>query len=264
LQNKLKWQTTIAIGLLISWLLLTVGCGLNHSSQKPAPIKTIPIAAGAGKLAIIIDDCGYSATVLDTLAKIDAPLTFSVLPYLLYSQTAIDKAHTSGKQLMLHLPMQSPNNANAEKTTIRTTMSDAEIKQITLNAINAVPGAIGVNNHQGDLATTDARVMRDVLTVAADHKLFFVDSMTTPLSVGCKIALECGVPTAENEIFIDNRNNVPYIESELRKALKKARNKTIICIGHARPNTVRAINNMLPEIRRSGIELVFASQLVGS
>ena len=264
MQNKLNWRTTIAIGLLISWLFFTTSCGLNHNVQKPTPPKTVPIAAGAGKLAIIIDDCGYSATVVDNLAKINAPLTFSVLPYLLFSQTAIDKANTSGKQIMLHLPLQSPNDAHAEQTTIRTTMSDAEITQITLNALNAVPGALGVNNHQGDTATADARVMRDVLRVIADRKLFFVDSMTTPLSVGCKIALECGVPTAENEIFIDNRNNVPYIESQLRKALKKARNKTIICIGHARPDTVRAISNMLPEIQRSGIELVFASQIVGS
>ncbi|MEI6285771.1 MAG: divergent polysaccharide deacetylase family protein [Bacillota bacterium] len=264
MQNKVYFRTTMAIVLLISWLFFATSCGFFHSSQKSTPPKTVPIATGAGKLAIIIDDCGYSAAVLDSLSKINTPLTFSVLPYLLYSQTAIDKANTSGKQIMLHLPLQSPNNANAEKTTIRTTMSDAEIKQITLNAINAVPGAIGINNHQGDLATTDVRVMRDVLGVVAEHKLFFVDSMTTPLSIGCKIALECGVPTAENEIFIDNRNNVPYIESELRKAVKKAHNKTIICIGHARPNTARAISNMLPEIRRSGIELVFASQLVGS
>ncbi|MFA6076318.1 MAG: divergent polysaccharide deacetylase family protein [Negativicutes bacterium] len=261
--NRVKWIIgLIFAAMLCSWIILAAGGGSPESGSQDMAVKTQAVAPGKGKLAIIIDDCGYSGSIIEKFAQIDAPLTFSVLPYVLYSQTAIDSAKASGKQVMVHLPMQSPSEANVEKTTILSSMTDAEIEQTTQNAINATPGALGVNNHQGDSATTDIRIMQNVMRTIANNKMFFIDSMTTPASVGCKAAKAFGVATAENELFLDNRNSVPYIENQLRKAVKLAHNKTIIAIGHARVNTAQAISNMLSEIHQSGIELVFASQIV--
>lgn len=233
------------------------GLSYNHQAAKK------PVSAATGKIAIIIDDCGYSGAIIDKFTNINAPLTFSVLPHLLFSQTVIDRANAHGKQIMLHLPLQSPSKENVEKNTILESMSDAEIMQTTQNALLAVPGALGLNNHQGASATTDRRIMRVVMKSLADKKMFFVDSMTTPASIGCETAREFGVATVENRLFLDNYNNVPYIEGQLRKAIKLAHNRSIIVIGHARPDTAKAISNMLEEIRRAGIELVFVSQIVG-
>lgn len=232
-------------------------------SGSSTPAKKTNSAPGApGKLAIIIDDCGYSTAALNTLAQIDCPLTFSVIPYLPASNTAISKANASGKQIMVHLPMQSASGASAEKITIMTTMSDAEIQRITRNAINAIPGAVGLNNHQGSKATADVRVMRAVMSVIAADGLFYVDSMTNPATVGCDVAREFSVATSENEIFLDNSDSVSYIKGRIAKAMDMARNKTIIAIGHARPNTARALSEMAEEIQQSGIQLIFASQAV--
>ena len=233
----------------------------NTTNSKPAAHHSL--ASGApGKLAIIIDDCGYSSSALTKLAQIDAPLTFSVIPYLTYSKTAIDKALGSGKQVMLHLPMQALGNASAEKITIKISMSDDQIKEITTNAINATPGLVGVNNHEGSKATADARVMRDVMGVVAGNGLFFVDSRTNPASVACDIAAEYGVATGANDLFLDNTDDVKYVEDRLRKAADMAHNRSIIAIGHARTNTAQAINAMLEDIRAAGIQLVFASEIV--
>ena len=222
----------------------------------------VDIAGAPGRLAIIIDDCGYSAVVLDALARIDAPLTFSIIPYLPDSKIAIYKAFIGNKQIMLHLPMEGLSHANSERSTILTSMSTARIQQITRSAIIATPGLVGINDHQGSKATADFRVMRAVISVIAHHDIYFVDSMTIPTTVGTKGAHEYGVASAENQLFLDNVNEVPYIEGQIRKAVERAHNKSIIVIGHARPKTAQAIANMLEEIRSKGIELVFASQIV--
>ena len=241
----------------------TVATANNSPTGNSSPVKHITVKPGApGRLAIIIDDCGYSIASLDVLAKINSPLTFSVIPYLASSKAAIAKANASGKQIMLHLPMQSAGGASAEKITIMTSMNDGEIEKITRNAIAATPGAVGVNNHQGSKATADSRVMRAVMTVVANNGLFFVDSMTNPASVACDVAREYGVATAENEIFLDNSDSVSYIKERISKAIDMARNQTIIAIGHSRPNTAKALAEMMPEINQSGIQLIFASDAV--
>ena len=235
----------------------------NNSTATSAPVQHTKATPGApGRLAIIIDDCGYNSAALNILAQIDAPLTFAVIPYLPSSNSAIAKANASGKQLMIHLPMQSAGGSGAEKITILTTMTDAEIQKITRNAINAIPGAVGINNHQGSKATADSRVMRAVMGVVAGDGLFFVDSMTNPASVACDIAREYGVATSENEIFLDNSDSVAYIKGRITMAIDMARNKTVIAIGHARPNTAKALSEMAAEIQQSGIQLIFASQAV--
>ncbi|MEI6285034.1 MAG: divergent polysaccharide deacetylase family protein [Bacillota bacterium] len=235
----------------------------TNSTANSSPVKHTKATPGApGRLAIIIDDCGYNSAALNTLAQIDAPLTFAVIPYLQSSNAAIAKGNASGKQLMVHLPMQSAGGSGAEKITILTTMSDSEIQKITRNAINAIPGAVGVNNHQGSKATADSRVMRVVMGVVAGDGLFFVDSMTNPASVACDVAREYGVATSENEIFLDNSDSVTYIKGRIAMAIDMARNKTIIAIGHARPNTAKALSEMAGEIQQSGIQMIFASEAV--
>ncbi len=237
--------------------------------QKPNKLKNykfpkVKIVRGHGKIAFIIDDCGYSYNEAENLAKINIPLTFSVIPYLTASKAVISLAHSNGKQVMLHLPMEAIGNCSAEKITIKATMTDKQIQQLIMNAIAATPELVGINNHQGSKATQSKRVMKIVMkTVKQYGKLFFIDSKTVPNSVVCNVATECGVPTSENGIFLDNSTNVEKIKTMIRKAINMAQEYgCIIAIGHARPHTVQAFKEMLNEIEESGIQVVFASDLV--
>lgn len=217
-----------------------------------------------GKLAIVLDDFGYNYEPIDALAAIDRPLTFAVLPYHPYSQLAASKALASNHQVMLHLPMEPMSTTEQqEKTSITTTMSDSEIAQTVTNAVQNIPGLIGVNNHQGSKATADKRVMQSVLTVLKAKQLFFIDSRTNGQSVAAGTAREMNVKTGENELFLDNNNEVEAIKQQLRTAGHIAvRDGTALVIGHARPNTAIALKEMIPELEADGVRLVFASQLV--
>ena len=227
--------------------------------------STLPEPSGEVKarLAIVIDDFGYTSGPIAALAALPRPVTFAILPYRPHSAEALQAAKASGKEAILHLPMM-PQQASAasEENTISPSMSDGEIRSIVEKALHSLPGVIGVNNHQGSLATADSRVMKQVLNVLHNRGLFFVDSRTSSQSVGRMTARQLGVPAAENDLFLDNVDEVDAVKQKLRTAGNLAlRSGSAVVIGHARMHTATALREVIPELERKGIRLVFVSRL---
>ncbi|MDT8900218.1 divergent polysaccharide deacetylase family protein [Anaeroselena agilis] len=233
---------------------------LPQKPERPTP----PKPTGHGNLAIIIDDFGYSGEMVAAFAAMPRPVTFSVLPYRPHSGEAASRALSAGHEVMLHLPMEPmAASEQSEASTIKVTMSDQEIRDITAKALKAVPGIIGVNNHQGSRATSDRRVMNAVLGVLKANNLFFVDSRTSAQSIAYDAARRAGLRSGMNEVFLDGRNEGDYIKGQLRTAARLAvREGSAIAIGHARPATAVALREMIPELEATGVKLVYASQLV--
>ncbi len=233
---------------------------LPGKKVEPPVVKPL----GHGNLALLIDDFGYSSETISSFAAMPRPVTFAVLPYRPHSGEAASRALSAGHQVMLHLPME-PLTASeqSEASTITVAMSDQEIRDMVAKAIKAVPGIIGVNNHQGSKATGDRRVMKAVLGVLKANNLFFVDSRTSGQSIAADAARQAGVRTGSNRIFLDGRNEVDYIKGQLRTAARLAiRDGNAIAIGHARPATAIAVRGMIPELEAMGVKFVFVSQLV--
>jgi polysaccharide deacetylase 2 family uncharacterized protein YibQ len=217
-----------------------------------------------GKMAIIIDDFGYNKETINAFTAISRPLTFAIIPYRPFSSEASAKGLSSGHQVILHLPMEPlSQGAESEELTVSVNMSDGEIQDMVRKAIQSVPGLIGVNNHQGSRATADRRVMKDVLDVVRAHNLFFVDSRTNSQSIAAEAARQMGVPTGENELFLDNTDEVNAVKGKLRTAGEMAvKHGTVTVIGHAHMNTAIAVSEMIPELEAKGIQLVFVSELL--
>lgn len=245
----------------------------EKSQAAAAPAATVGAPAvkphrtshgGRGKLAIVIDDCGYDLAAQATIESLGRPFSLAVIPGLGSSTAAAEQGHAAGMEILLHLPMESFGGAGQEPTTIRTAMSDAQIRQTAAAAMDAVPYIIGFNNHQGSKATSDARVMRAVLAEAQARHLFYVDSRTAASSVGMATAREMGVATNANALFLDNSADEAAICGQIREAVRIAqRDGTAVVIGHARPTTAAALRTMIDEIEAEGVELVFVSELVG-
>lgn len=231
---------------------------------KTSDPKAVLPAKERGKLAIIVDDFGYTGDPIAAFTAIERPLTFAVLPFHPFTQEAASRGAAAKHHIMLHLPMEPFSSAEQqEKTSITTTMTDQEIQQTVLKALANVPGVMGVNNHQGSKATADKRVMRTVLATLKAQQLFFVDSRTSAQSVAYDTAREMQIRTGENQLFLDNSSDVDYIKQQLRTAGRIAiRDGWAIVIGHARPNTAIALKDMIPELESEGVRLVYASQLL--
>lgn len=229
----------------------------------PRP-KKAETSVGQGRLAIVIDDFGYSSEAIGAFAAMPRPVTFAVIPYRQFSNEAASRALSAGHQVMLHLPMEPLTAAEqSESITVKVAMTDQEIRDTVTKAINAVPGIVGVNNHQGSRATADRRVMRAVLGVLKANNLFFVDSRTNGQSVAADTARQMGVRSGSNEVFLDNRNEVDYVKGQLRTAIRLAvQHGNAIAIGHARLTTATALREMIPDIEAAGVKIVFVSQMV--
>ena len=217
-------------------------------------------------VAIILDDWGKNYSVLKNAIEIHRPLTLAVLPNLIHSRRIAEEAHQNGLGVMLHLPMEPFNKkAPLEPRTIKTSMTDSQIKQIVDNAVAAIPHVQGVNNHMGSAVTSDARVMKLILERLKSKNLFFVDSHVVAKTQGSWAALQTGIRFAERDVFIDNENELGAIKRQLEKAKQMAlASGEAIVIGHDRKLTLEAIKEMLPEFDRAGVRLVLARDVVKS
>lgn len=219
----------------------------------------------SGKLAVIVDDCGYDMSSVRTLLNTGLPLNFAVLPYKPYSSDVLEMIKSDGRVVLLHLTMEPVDRSAMSEgsSTICTDMSKDKILELTRKAINSLPGVSGVNNHQGSKATADSATMTTVLQELRNQDLFFVDSRTSSKSVARDKAVAMGVPTARNDIFLDNSSDVQAIRKQIYKAMDIAeKNGSAIAICHARPNTAKAWSMYAEEIKNTGIELVPITDLL--
>ncbi len=219
---------------------------------------------GSGKLAILIDDCGYDTETVSAMSAHTQKLTFAVLPGRAYSKQALSIIKANGQQAMLHLPMEPLDSSQqSESKTVTVNMTDEQVKSTTAWALDQVPGVAGVNNHQGSRATADERVMKAALSVIKSKGLFFVDSNTQPKTIAYKVAGSMGVRTAINNAFLDGEADVGYIKNRMRQAGQAAiKNGSYIAICHARPKTVIALSEMVGELEAMGVQFVFVSSLL--
>jgi hypothetical protein len=229
-----------------------------------APTAAATLEAGARpRLAIIIDDCGQWPVTEHAFVTLPFPLTLSVLPHVRFGSAIARDANAAGKGVMLHLPMQTISGRYPGPGTITTTMADAAIRNEVAGDLAELPEAGGVNNHEGSLATQDARVMGDIADVLAQGGRFFIDSRTSSASVGESVARERGVRSASRSVFLDNVDNQSAIEARLLEAIADARSSgSAIAIGHPRAATLAAVRNVGPRAAADGVELTLASALV--
>jgi polysaccharide deacetylase 2 family uncharacterized protein YibQ len=239
-------------------------------SEGAAPTTTaeevdpaVPAGGPVAHLALVIDDLGRSLADLDTLQALRIPLTYAVLPYESMTRQVVATLRKREVELILHLPMEAAGGENPGPGALTSTMSPTELRQTTLAALAAVPGATGVNNHMGSELSADPRAMRAVLQVLAERELFFLDSRTSPASVGYQTARELGLPAAERQVFLDADPQVEAVRTEWNRWLELARGRgAAIAIGHPHPGTLAVLAEEVPRARAAGFEFVPVSFLL--
>jgi uncharacterized protein len=232
-------------------------------AAKPR-VAAIPHQKGAGQVAIIIDDMGTSMQELQALLSIDLPLTFSVIPSLAHAKGVAESAHSAGAEVMVHMPMEPEGypKQRLEKIGLLVNMDNPEIVERVNGYFRSVPFAVGANNHMGSRFTQNQEKMEVVLKVLKGKGVFFVDSKTSPASVGYRTARALGLKCGSRQVFLDNVQDEAAIGKQLAQVAALARkNGGAIAICHPHPATIRALKSMMPELARSGITFVHASAL---
>jgi polysaccharide deacetylase 2 family uncharacterized protein YibQ len=219
---------------------------------------------GRPMIAIVIDDVGLDRKHSDEASALPAPLTLSFMAYAddLANQVAAARAH--GHEIMLHVPME-PLAARVDPgpNALRTGLDQDEIKRRLGWDLARIDGIVGVNNHMGSRFTEWPEGMAPVLEMLRERGLFFLDSKTTPRSVGIELAQEMSLPHAARDVFLDDDMAAPAVSAELAKTEAVARrNGMAIAIGHPHPATILELRRWLPAAEARGFRLVPVSAIV--
>ncbi|WP_337018182.1 divergent polysaccharide deacetylase family protein [Leclercia sp. AS011] len=216
----------------------------------------------AGKLAIVIDDFGYRPHTENQVLAMPSAISVAVLPNAPHAHEMATKAHNSGHEVLIHLPMAPLSKQPLEKDTLRPEMSSEEIERIIREAYGKVPYAVGLNNHMGSAMTSSLFGMQKVMQSLARYNLYFLDSMTIGNSQAMRAAQGTGVKVIKRKVFLDDTQNEADIRFQFNRAVQVARRSGwAIAIGHPHPSTVRVLQQMLPTLP-GDITLVPASSLL--
>lgn len=219
-------------------------------------------AAQAGKLAIVIDDVGYRPTEENKVLQMPQAISVAVLPNAPHAREMATKAHQSGHEVLIHLPMAPLSKQPLEKDTLTPEMSSEEVSRIMRNAVNNVPFAVGLNNHMGSRMTSSLPGMQKVMQALNHYNLYFLDSMTIANSQAIPAAQGTQVKVLKRRVFLDDSQESNAIRQQFSRAVKLAqRDGYAIAIGHPHPTTVRVLQQMLPTLP-ADITLVRPSQLL--
>ena len=269
-RNRLTEDPPVQTGDLLHFKLRRAGAPAIEIEIVTRPTAASDTGAknSGGKdnarLAIIIDDLGSDRQAADAVFALGYPLTISILPNHEHSIDIANEAHRRGFQVMLHLPMQSVANETPEARELHPGMPAPEVAAMVDQFLQNVPGAAGVNNHQGSQATADGALMDELMPVLRDRHLFYVDSRTTAATVAYDTAQDFGVRSAfRNVPFLDDVAEVAAVRKQLELALRGAREKgDTVAIGHPHAATLQALREVLPHAEERGVRLVLASELV--
>ncbi|MCX5698729.1 MAG: divergent polysaccharide deacetylase family protein [Candidatus Omnitrophica bacterium] len=254
----MKNKTFKALGIIL--VLLVFIALILIPLHKKAPVKKTPKISG--RIAIVIDDWGYSLNNLGIIEQIKQPLTCAILPGLKNSNPVMRELNNLGFEIILHLPMEPKEKYNLENNTITLKMDAERISNIFQKDLTSVTFAKGVSNHMGSAITENKKASAMVLAETKKHGLYFFDSFVTSKSVCSALAKKIKIRFAKRDVFLDNQDDSGYIRGQLIKLKNLARRKgTAIGIGHDRKNTLLVLKEILPHLEIEGYKFVFLSQV---
>jgi polysaccharide deacetylase 2 family uncharacterized protein YibQ len=224
-----------------------------------------PNAAGRPIITLVIDDMGVMHPGTNRAMALPGPITLSWFPFApkLTEQAAEGASH--GHETLLHMPMQSFGNGILQTgpDPLRIDLP-AEVNLARLRtALDAIPTAVGLNNHMGSVATRDVALMDLVAKETRARDMLFMDSLTINHSVALQQARVNQVPSIARDLFVDNSSSPAMIEASLALVESEARSHgRVVAIAHPRPHTLNALEAWMPQLESRGFALWPLSAMV--
>ena len=231
--------------------------------REKMPTPYLP--SGLPKVAIIIDDMGYDPKIASRFLVLNGVMSFSVLPYSPFQKSIATKIYRSGKDVLLHLPMEPMEfpNVNPGIGALLSSMTPDDLLDQLRKNLDEVPFVVGVNNHMGSRLTQEPAKIRQIFTFLKKRNLFFIDSLTSPRSCCERCAHLLKLKFAQRHIFLDHVQDPKAIRFQIKRLVGVARKVGYaIGIGHPYPTTLEVLREELPNIRNQ-VNFVRVSELVG-
>lgn len=218
--------------------------------------------AQQAKVAIIIDDIGYRKTDNASL-NLPGAITFAILPHTPFGKKLAEQANSQHKDVILHIPMEAENGKTLGPGALTADMDETSIRNSLADSFAEIPFAIGINNHMGSKLTKLYSPMAWTMRYLKDNGLIFIDSVTTENSKARKLARHFGVPNLSRHLFLDNELSEKYISGQFSQLINQAKKyKRVVAIAHPHPETMAALQYLIPQLEEHNIQLVGISELL--
>lgn len=241
------------------WL---TGCAALFFAGNGA-IATEPARAPT-PISIIIDDIGDHHEHGLRAVKLPGKVTCAFLPHTPHSKSLARLAHRLGKEVMVHMPMESNPGHRLGSGGLTLEMERPEFIRTLKSNIAAIPYASGLNNHMGSLLTRHPGHMQWLMEALGEKGgLYFIDSRTTPQTVALQLARENGIPSRQRDIFLDDDASPAAVALQFKRLIDTAKRRGgAIAIGHPYDATMALLERELPRLEAMGLTLVPVSELL--
>ena len=206
----------------------------KEKSTKVKKINTKP------KLAIIIDDVSFKHEV-NKILNLGFEVTMAFLPPTAQHKNSA-KIAKNIPFYMIHFPLEAMSFKYSEKNTLK--INDSY--EVILNRVKQLhmlyPNATYTNNHTGSKFTSNTKAMQKLMRALKQYNFSFVDSKTTIKSVAKQTASEYNIPFLARNIFLDNKPDKDYIQTQIKKVVDVAKKDGFaIAICHPRRITLKTL-----------------------
>jgi uncharacterized protein len=234
------------------------------SAKQPASYRRPAEPRPGRKLVFIIDDVGNNISQLEPFLEAPFPLTFAVLPGLPYSSQAAAKIKAAGKEFILHQPMEALGGQNPGPGAIYLSTPPAAAARIVEENLDSLPGAIGLNNHEGSAVTRNEALMDAILGVAKRRGIYYLDSLTIAGTATEEAARREGIRYWERDVFLDNSPDRESIVHYIDVGKKKAeQGGSAVMIGHVwSAHLAATLMELYPQLVDEGFSLSTISELM--
>ncbi|MFY8106035.1 MAG: divergent polysaccharide deacetylase family protein [Elstera sp.] len=216
-----------------------------------------PASEGRAKVVIVIDDMGVDRGRSAQTVALPGPLTLSYLPYGQNLPVQTAEARHRGHELMVHMPMQPSLPMDPGPDALTVALSPEEVQRRVRSNLGKFEGYVGINNHMGSRFTTWEAGMTPVIAELRARGLLWLDSRTSPKSVGTALAQKMAVPNIDRDVFLDDDPSLENVRKQLRQLEAVAlRTGKGVAIGHPKDNTIAALKEWLPTLPGKGLVLV--------
>lgn len=247
-------------GIFLGGLFVCTSFAIYALEDRVRQDRSLPM------IAIIIDDLGYRENEDYQAINLPGSLTFAVLPHTPHATSLAQRAHRNGKEILLHLPMESNLGHQLGPGGLTTNMPRRQLITELSKDLSAVPHIAGVSNHMGSRLGASRRTLSWIMQFIGTNYggLYFVDSRTSPDSLIAQIAAANGIPSITRDIFLDNEPTPSAIKQQFSRLISLAKRRGgALAIGHPHPSTIAVLRHELKRLPHHGVQLVPASALLG-
>lgn len=239
-------------GQLLRMLLAILFGGFATAASASVPL-----------ISIVIDDLGDNWLEGQAAIELPGAVACAFLPESPHTRRLAERAHAARKEVLVHLPLE-PAAGKAHPMALSAQQAATERSDRLGDMLAAVPFAVGVNNHQGSLATTSRGAMHWLMRELSTRSTgYFVDSMTSAASVAYPLARAYGIPATRRRVFLDHQRGEAETRMQFERLVRLAKqNGGALAIGHPYPETLAVLAQILPRVHEYGVELVQPSQLI--